>query len=118
MSESPRRVCQIVKLKPEALAEYKKIHDEIWPEVVEATKAANMGDYSIFLDERDHTLIGTFKYFGKDFEGDMAKSRENPNLQKWWKITDGMQQTLVEGSTGSTDEKGWWVPLPELFRLE
>ncbi|KAF2222267.1 rhamnose mutarotase [Elsinoe ampelina] len=115
---SPKRVCQIVRLKPETFAEYKKIHDEIWPEVLQAIKTVNIGDYSIFLDERDHTLIGVFKYFGNDFDGDLAKFRQNPSMQKWWKITDDMQDTLVKGSTGSTDEKGWWVNLPELFRLE
>ncbi|KAF4556468.1 Lariat debranching enzyme-like protein [Elsinoe fawcettii] len=107
---APKRICQIVKLKPETYAEYKKYHDEIWPEVLEAIKTVNIGDYSIFLDDRDYTLIGVFKYFGKDFDGDMAKFRQNESMQKWWKITDNMQDTLVKGSSGSTDEKGCSPP--------
>jgi hypothetical protein len=29
-----------------------------------------------------------------------------------------MQETLVEGSTGSMDPAGWWKPLEEVFRVD
>jgi L-rhamnose mutarotase len=37
-----------MKLKPGALAEYKKRHDEIWPELAKAHSDAGISDYSIF----------------------------------------------------------------------
>ncbi|MFA5816638.1 MAG: L-rhamnose mutarotase, partial [Bacteroidales bacterium] len=39
-----------MKLKPGCEAEYKKRHDEIWPELVELIKNSRVSDYSIFLD--------------------------------------------------------------------
>jgi L-rhamnose mutarotase len=58
------------------------------------------------------------KWHGTDFEADMARMRENPEVRKWWEMTDGMQESLVEGSGGSTDPKGWWRELEEVFRVE
>jgi L-rhamnose mutarotase len=46
-----------MKLKPGVAAEYKKRHDEIWPELAAELRAAGVSDYSIFLDEE--TLILT-----------------------------------------------------------
>jgi L-rhamnose mutarotase len=48
----------------------------------------------------------------------MERMRANPEVRKWWEMTDGMQQTLVDGSKGSTDPKGWWKNLEEVFRCE
>ena len=64
------------------------------------------------------TLYATMKYTGIDFEADMANMRANPEVQRWWQMTDGMQETLVNGSTGSMDPAGWWKPLEEVFRVE
>ena len=36
------------RILPGKLAEYKKRHDEIWPELVEVLKAAGMRNYSIW----------------------------------------------------------------------
>jgi L-rhamnose mutarotase len=119
MSESkPLRLGQIVRLKREALTDYKACHDAVWPAVLKQIQDCNIVDYSIFLDEGSMTLFATMKYTGSDFDGDMEKMRANVEVQKWWKMTDGMQETLVEGSTGSTDPIGWWKPLDEVFRVE
>lgn len=64
------------------------------------------------------TLFATMKYVGSDFEGDMEKMKANPKVREWWAMTDGMQESLVDGSKGSTDGKGWWRGLEEVFRVE
>lgn len=64
------------------------------------------------------TLFASMKYDGKDFEADMEKMKANPEVQRWWQMTDGMQESLVEGSTGSMDPRGWWRELEEVFRCE
>lgn len=63
-------------------------------------------------------LFATFKYNGADFDADMEKMSANEEVRKWWEMTDGMQETFVDGSTGSTDKKGWWRGLEEVFRCE
>ncbi|HEX4350861.1 MAG TPA: L-rhamnose mutarotase, partial [Verrucomicrobiae bacterium] len=50
-----------MKLKPGTVAEYKKRHDAIWPELVAELKAAGVSDYSIFLDEETLTLFAVQK---------------------------------------------------------
>ena len=41
----------LMRLKPGALAEYKRRHDEIWPELVEEIKASGIKEFSIFEDD-------------------------------------------------------------------
>lgn len=38
--------------------EYKKRHDEIWPELKKTLSDAGISDYSIYLDEETGTLFG------------------------------------------------------------
>jgi L-rhamnose mutarotase len=46
-----QRVAFIINLKPGAdTVEYKRRHDEIWPEMLEALREAGARNYSIFLD--------------------------------------------------------------------
>ena len=41
--------------------EYKKRHDEIWPELAELLNANGISDYSIFLDENSNDLFAVLK---------------------------------------------------------
>lgn len=118
MASPPRRIAQIIHLKPSAVQAYKDCHAAIWPAVLAQIQACNISDYSIFLDESSLTLFASMKYTGMDLEADMVKMRANPEVRRWWEMTDGMQQSLVEGSAGSTDSKGWWKDLEEVFRAE
>ena len=47
-----------MRLNPGATDEYRKRHDEIWPELVGLLKDAGISDYSIHLDEETHILFG------------------------------------------------------------
>ncbi|KAJ9160875.1 DUF718-domain-containing protein [Coniochaeta hoffmannii] len=114
-----RRYAQIVKLKPEHVEEYKKVHAAVWPEVLKQIKDCKMEDYSIYLDDDTHILFAYFKYVGYDFEGDMERMRENPRVREWWKMTDGWQESMVPGAKSS--EAGtppWWKPVEEVFHVD
>jgi L-rhamnose mutarotase len=50
------RVCFSFEIHPGTEAEYKKRHDEIWPELVKAIKDAGQSNYSLF--RRGTTIIG------------------------------------------------------------
>jgi L-rhamnose mutarotase len=114
----PRRIAQIIRLKRESMQAYKDCHASAWPAVLKQIEDCNISDYSIYLDEQSMILFATMKYNGNDFEADMEKMRANPAVRKWWQMTDSMQETLVDGSKGSTDPKGWWKDLEEVFRCE
>ncbi|VDC03885.1 unnamed protein product [Peniophora sp. CBMAI 1063] len=113
-----KRICQIIKLKPEAEAEYLRIHREVWPGVLAALERSHIVDYSIFHYKPMNLLIATMKYVGNDWEKDSQISREDADTRRWWELTDGMQETLVEGATGSAGDKPWWAECPEVFRFE
>ena len=44
-------------LKEGKIEEYKKKHDEVWPEITDALTNAGVTNYSIYYDEKDNTLI-------------------------------------------------------------
>ena len=52
-----QRVCFILQVRPERLAEYKERHAEVWPEMREALSSTGWGNYSLFLRD-DGLLIG------------------------------------------------------------
>ncbi|CCM05778.1 uncharacterized protein FIBRA_08011 [Fibroporia radiculosa] len=113
-----KRICQIIKLKPEAEAEYKTLHAAAWPGVLAALTQHHIADYSIHYYSPLHLLIANFKYTGTDFEGDMQQIAEDQETRRWWALTDGMQESFVEGAQGSGGKVSWWLDLEEVFRLE
>ena len=58
------RIAFKMKLKPGFAEEYKKRHDEIWPELEELIRRTGVFDYSIFLDEETGTLFAVQKQRG------------------------------------------------------
>ena len=87
--------------------EYKKRHDEIWPELQRLLKDTGISDYSIFLDETTHSLFGVMK------ANDQAKLNDLPSspvMQKWWKYMGDIMESNADNSPVST-------PLTEVFYL-
>jgi L-rhamnose mutarotase len=79
-----------MKLKPGRAAEYKKRHDEIWPELAAELKAAGVSDYSIFLDEETLTLFAVQKLS----EGNTAAALpDSPVVRKWWDYMAPLMET-------------------------
>ena len=103
-----KRYGQVIGVRPEKLAYYKKLHAQPWPEVTAMIKACNIQNYSIYLFE--DRLFAYFEYVGADFEADMAKMAADPATQRWWAETDPCQFTLLDG------EK--WVMMEEVFHLD
>ncbi len=70
-----------MKLKPGFEAEYRKRHDEIWPELSKELSDAGVSDYSIFLDEETLTLFAVQKLE----DGHTADALpSHPIVRKWW----------------------------------
>jgi L-rhamnose mutarotase len=89
--------------------EYKRVHASVWPEVLSALERAHIVDYSIHHYPPLQLLIATFKYTGTDYVADMKSVAEDPMTQKWWAVTDSMQESFQEGATGSGKEVPWWT---------
>jgi len=68
-------------LKPGFEQEYKKRHDDIWPELVTELKDAGISDYSIFLDRQSLTLFGVLK---RREDHSMDELPLKPIMKKWW----------------------------------
>ncbi|MEX0719287.1 MAG: L-rhamnose mutarotase [Balneolaceae bacterium] len=96
-----------MKLKPGFKEEYKKRHDEIWPELEKALTEAGIQDYSIFLDEETLTLFAVQK-LEDNFDGE--KLRALPIMKKWW---DYMKDIMEVNPDNSPLE----VPLEEVFYM-
>ncbi|MGI9451732.1 MAG: L-rhamnose mutarotase [Geminicoccaceae bacterium] len=107
------RRAQIIRLKPEDIDEYKRIHAEVWPSVLEAIAKCNIRNYSIFLREPENLLFAYFEYHGDDFKADMAKMAADETTRRWWKITDPMQESLEIVAEGE-----WWVPAELVFHVD
>ena len=75
------RVAFKMYLKPNCVAEYKRRHDELWPEIKELLAKEGVYDYSIFLDESTNTLFAVQKISG---DGNSQDLGSNPINQKWW----------------------------------
>ncbi len=63
------------------LDEYRKRHDEIWPELVELLRASGIRDYSIHLDEETNLLFGVL--WRAEHHG-MDALPDHPVMQRWW----------------------------------
>jgi L-rhamnose mutarotase len=97
-----------MKLLPGFEKEYKKRHDQIWPELSSLLSEKGIYDYSIFLDEETHILFA----FQKIKEGaDLTGLQEEPILKKWW---DYMADIMETNPNNSPVEK----PLKKVFHLE
>ena len=75
------RIAFRMQLKAGALVEYRRRHDEIWPELCDALKDAGISDYHIFHDPQTYALFATLLR-RKDHA--MASLPDLPIMRKWW----------------------------------
>jgi L-rhamnose mutarotase len=97
-----------MKLKPGCEAEYKKRHDEIWPELAQVLRDAGISDYSIFLDPETLTLFAAHKLAPLNSAADLP---QNPVVQKWWAFMADIMET-------HPDHSPVCVPMPEVFHAD
>ncbi|KAG2360444.1 rhamnose mutarotase [Suillus spraguei] len=96
-----KRICQIIKLKPECAEEYKEVHKNVWPGVLNALGRHHIVDYSINHYPQRYEAIG-----------------DDKETQRWWRLTDSMQESFNDGASGSGKEIPWWTDVEEVFRFE
>jgi L-rhamnose mutarotase len=97
-----------MKLKPGFVAEYKKRHDEIWPELADLISHSGVYDYSIFLDAETNTLFAVQKQSGDQSSQDLGT---NPLVRKWWDYMSDIMEVNPDNSPVT-------IPLNEVFYLK
>jgi L-rhamnose mutarotase len=68
-------------LNPGMEAEYRRRHDEIWPELVALLRESGVSDYSIHLDRETNTLFGVL---WRTDDHRMDDLPNHPVMQRWW----------------------------------
>ena len=106
-----KRYGSVIKVKPEKLDEYKVLHADPWPEVLEMISACNIQNYSIYY--KDGLLFSYFEYVGEDYDADMKKMAADPKTQAWWKLTDPCQEPVDTAKPGE-----WWAVMEEVFHSD
>jgi len=96
-----------MKLKPGFSDEYKKRHDEIWPELSALLKANGVSDYTIFLDEETNTLFAVQQQSAQSSQ-DLGQQEI---VQRWWKYMADIMDTNADNSPVS-------IPLKNVFHLD
>ena len=89
-------------------AEYKKRHDELWPDLLLLLKETGVSDYSIFLEEATGSLFGVLKVQDPMLLDDLPL---HPVMQKWWAYMKDIMDSNSDNSPVS-------IPLQEVFHLD
>ena len=106
-----QRYGQVIGVKPDQIEAYKRLHAQVWPEVLAMIRACNIRNYSIF--RHGTQLFAYFEYVGEDFAADIAMMAADPKTQAWWKFTDPLQEPLPDRSAGE-----WWSSMKEVFHTD
>ena len=102
------QIAFLMRLKPGQEQEYRKRHDEIWPELKAALTAAGIRDYSIFLDRETLSLFAVLRLTPQDTRETLPTL---PIMRKWW---DYMADLMDVDPTNKPIER----PLARVFHME
>jgi L-rhamnose mutarotase len=102
-----KRVAFKMKLFPGFEEEYRKRHNELWPELEALLKQSGISEYSIFLDPMTNALFGVLKAEDPATLNDLPQQEV---MQRWWKYMGDIMETNPDNSPVS-------LPLHEVFYL-
>lgn len=108
-----RRYCLTLDLKDDSalIAEYKRHHGKIWPEITQSIRDSGIEDLEIYLLGTRLFMImevGDGFSFGAKAEADRA----NPRVQEWEQLMWRFQKPLPQAKPG---EK--WLLMDQIFKL-
>ena len=108
-----RRYCLTLDLKddPQLIAEYKKHHEKVWPEIIASIKDSGIEDMEIYLlGTRMFMIMEVSDRFSFAEKG--AADRTNPKVQEWENLMWKFQKPLPQAKPG---EK--WLLMERVFKL-
>ncbi|WP_248966029.1 L-rhamnose mutarotase [Sphaerisporangium perillae] len=105
-----KRVCFLLKVRPERLEEYRRRHEAVWPEMLDALHATGWHNYSLFL-RADGLLVGYLET--PDFEAARAAMAETDVNARW----QAEMAPFFEELDGRPPDEGMFT-LDEVFHLD
>src|SRR2546425_3084375 len=96
-----RRYCLTLDLKDDAklIAEYKRCHEKIWPEITKSIKEAGIEDLEIYLrGTRMFMIMKVSENFS--FEKKAEADRKNQKVQEWENLMWKFQKALPDARPG------------------
>lgn len=102
------RKASVMTVYKDQYEEYKKRHDELWPEMEEALKAHGAHNYSIFLEEESGKL---FAYLEVEDEAKWSEIANTEVCKRWWAYMEPLMET-------NPDKSPVAVELKEVFHLK
>jgi L-rhamnose mutarotase len=108
------RYCLTLDLKkdPTLIAQYKRFHQKIWPEITKSIRDAGVEEMEIYLlGTRMFMIMEVNESFS--FEKKAKSDQENPKVREWEALMWKFQQPL-EGAAPS--EK--WLQMESIFKLD
>jgi L-rhamnose mutarotase len=106
-----RRYCLALDLKndPQLIAEYRRYHENVWPEVLQSIRASGIEDMEIHLvGNRLFMIIEVNESFSFAAKG--RADATNPKVQEWEQLMWKFQQPLPAAKPG---EK--WTLMERIF---
>ncbi|MEL6600324.1 MAG: L-rhamnose mutarotase [Pseudomonadota bacterium] len=88
-----------MQLNPGSRDEYKRRHDEIWPELVTLLKEAGVSDYSIHLDEDTNILFGVL---WRTDNHTMDALPDQEIMRRWWAHMADIMETKPDNEPVAT----------------
>lgn len=101
------RIAFKMKLHKGQEEEYKKRHDELWPELKQLLERSGIKEYSIFLDKETHILFGVMNAE----QSALDRLPAEPVMKKWWAYMKDIMETNADNSPVSTSlEEVFFLP--------
>ena len=94
-----KRLAFTMQLNADKREEYKKRHDNIWPELVLLLNEVGVSNYSIFLDEKTNILFGVLDCANMEAFDNLPTS---PVMQKWWAYMKDIMDSNEDNSPVGT----------------
>jgi L-rhamnose mutarotase len=109
-----KRYCLALDLKddPQLIAEYKRHHENVWPEIKASIVSAGVLDMEIYLiGNRLFMIMETEDSFS--FAAKAALDAANKKVQEWERLMWRYQTALPQA-----DEGGKWTLMERVFSLK
>ena len=109
-----RRYCLGLDLHddPDMIAEYRRHHEQVWPEITQSIRESGIEDMEIYLlDTRLFMIMEVSERFS--FDAKSEADRGNPKVQEWEQLMWKFQRPLPQAKPG---EK--WIPMERIFKLD
>lgn len=98
-----------LRIKPDAIEEYEREHQRVWPELLAKLKEVGICDYSVFRRGQDLTLV----LRTDDFDRAWDALDQDPVNQRWQQFMGRLFEPVPDQQNGER-----FAMMKEVFHLE